>query len=68
VSTSYADTWQTVSFWTENLTEVLIWSFSKIEVPSVMQIETQELKIEVVKTQGPKRYLTLNFYKMSFTN
>jgi len=68
VTTSYADTWQTVSFWTENLTEVLIWSFSKIEVPSVMQIETQGLKNKVVKNQGPKSCLTLNFYKMSFTN
>jgi hypothetical protein len=41
VSTSDVDTWQTVNFLTENLTEVLIWYFLKIEVPSVMQIETQ---------------------------
>jgi hypothetical protein len=60
VSTSEVDKWRTVSFWTENLTEVLIWSFPKIEVLSVMQIETQGLKNKVVKTQGLKIYLTLN--------
>jgi hypothetical protein len=38
---SGVDTWRTVSFWTKNLTEILIRSFSKIEVPSVMRIETQ---------------------------
>jgi len=61
VSTSEVDTWRTVSFWTENLTEVLIWSFLKIELPSIMRIETQGLKNKVVKTQGPKRCLTLIF-------
>jgi hypothetical protein len=53
MSTSEVDTWRAVSFWTVNLIDVLIWSFPKIEVPSVMQIETQELKNKVVKTQGP---------------
>jgi hypothetical protein len=38
------DTRRAVSFWTENLTGVLIWSFFKTEVPSVMQIETQVQK------------------------
>jgi len=40
-----------VSFWTENLTEVLIWYFPKTEIPFVMQIETQVLKNKVFKTQ-----------------
>jgi hypothetical protein len=53
VSTSEVDTWRTVNFWTEKLTEVLIWSFPKIDVSSVMRIETQGLKNKVVKTQGP---------------
>jgi hypothetical protein len=35
------DMWRAVSFWTENLTEVPIRSFPKIEVLSVMQTETQ---------------------------
>jgi hypothetical protein len=48
-----------VSFWTKNLTDVLIWYFSKIEVPSVMRIETQRLKNKVIKTQRPKRCLIL---------
>jgi hypothetical protein len=61
VSTSEVDTWRTVNFWTEKLTEVLIWSFPKICVSSVMRIETQGLKNKVVKTQGLKRYLTLFF-------
>jgi uncharacterized membrane protein YcgQ (UPF0703/DUF1980 family) len=60
VSTSEVDTWQTISFWTEKLTEVLIWSFLKIDVSSVMRIETQRLKNKVVKTQGLKMCLTLN--------
>jgi hypothetical protein len=55
-------TWRAVSFWTENLTDVLICSFSKIEVPYVMQIETQGLENKVVKTYGPKMFLTLNFF------
>jgi hypothetical protein len=59
VSTSEVDTWRTVSFWTEKLTEVLIWSFLKIDVSSVMRIETQGLKNKVVKTQGLKMCLTL---------
>jgi hypothetical protein len=59
VSTSEVDTWRTVSFWTEKLTEVLIWSFPKIDVLSVMRIKTQGLKNKVVKTQGLKRCLTL---------
>jgi hypothetical protein len=43
--------WQSVSFWNEKLTEVLIRSFFKIEVSSVMQIETHGLKNKVSKTQ-----------------
>jgi hypothetical protein len=58
VSTFEVDTWRTVNFWTEKLTDVLIWSFSKIDVSSVMRIETQGLKNKVVKTQGLKRCLT----------
>jgi hypothetical protein len=50
-----------VSFWTENLTEVLIWYFPKTEIPFVMQIETQVLKNKVFKTQWPKTYLALWF-------
>jgi hypothetical protein len=65
VSTSEVDTWRTVNFWTEKLTGVLIWSFPKIDVSSVMRIETQGLKNKVVKTQGPKRYLTLFFIFLS---
>jgi len=59
VSTSDDDTWRSVSFWTEKLTEVLIRSFLKTEVSSVMRIETQGLKNKVVKTHGLKRCLTL---------
>jgi hypothetical protein len=55
---SRVDIWRVVSFWTENLTKVLIWSFSKTEVPFVMWIETQVLKTKVSKTQGPEVYLT----------
>jgi hypothetical protein len=53
-------TWWTVSFWTENLTDVFILSFLKTEVSSVMHIETQELKNKVFKkkTQGLEVYLT----------
>jgi len=29
-----------ISFWTENLIEVLIWFFPKMEVSSIMRIET----------------------------
>jgi hypothetical protein len=43
----------------EKLTEVLIWSFPKIDISSVMQIETQGLKNKVFKTQGREGYLTL---------
>jgi hypothetical protein len=59
VSTSEGDTWWSISFWTEKLTEVLIRSFLKTEVLSVMQIETQGLKNKVSKTQGLKMCLTL---------
>jgi len=58
VSTFEGDTWRSVSFWTEKLTEVLIRSFPITEVSSVMQIETQGLKNKVSKTQGLKRCLT----------
>jgi hypothetical protein len=44
VSTSEVDTWRSVNFFTEKLTEVLIRSFFKTEVSSVMQVETQGLK------------------------
>jgi hypothetical protein len=60
--TSEVDMWRSVSFWTEKLTEVLIRSFSKTEVSSVMQIETQGLKNKVSKTQGLKRCLTFFFF------
>jgi len=40
------------------LTKVLIWSFPKTKVLSVMRIETQVLKNKVFKTQRPKTYLT----------
>lgn len=59
MSTSEVDTWWAVNFWTEKLTEVLIWSFFKIDVSSVMRIETQRLKNKVVKTHGLKMCLTL---------
>jgi len=39
VSTSEVNTWRAVSFWTKNLSEVLILSFFKTEVSSVMQIK-----------------------------
>jgi hypothetical protein len=52
-------TWRTVSFWTENLIEVPIWSFPKTEILSVMQIETQVPKNKVFKTQILIRYLTI---------
>jgi hypothetical protein len=61
VSTYEVDTWRAVSFWTEKLTEVLIWSFSKIDISSVMQIKTQRLKNKVFKTQGPLDYLTQKY-------
>jgi hypothetical protein len=48
--------WLTVNFWTEKLTEVLIRSFLKTEVSSVMQIETEELKNKVSKTQELEEY------------
>jgi hypothetical protein len=52
-------TWLAVSFLMENLTEVLIRSFFKIEVSSMRQIEIQELKNKIFKTQRPEAYLTL---------
>jgi hypothetical protein len=61
MSTSEIDTWRSVRFWTEKLTEVLIQSFLKTEISSVMQIETHGLKNKVSKTQGLKRCLTLKF-------
>jgi hypothetical protein len=51
----------------ENLTEVLIWSFRKTEVPSVMRIETHIPKNKVFKTQVLKTYLTLNIKKCSLS-
>jgi hypothetical protein len=53
------DMWRNISFWTKNLTKILIQYFSKIEVPSVMRIETQGLKNKFFKTQRPKKCLTL---------
>jgi len=41
------------------LTGVLIWYFSKTEVPFMMRIETQISKNKVFKTQVIKTYLTL---------
>jgi hypothetical protein len=40
--------------------------FSKIEVSSVMRIETQVLKNKVSKTHGPKIYLTQNFINKQY--
>jgi hypothetical protein len=48
------DTWRTVSFWKKNLTNVLIWSFFKIEVSFMMRIETLELKNNIAKIEGQK--------------
>jgi hypothetical protein len=45
----------------KNLTEIPIRYFHKIEVPSVMQIETQGLKNKVVKTQKSYEDLTLKY-------
>jgi hypothetical protein len=59
VKLSGVDIWRAFSFWTKNLTEVLIWYFSKMKV-LVMQIKIQVLKIKVFKTQGPNTYLNLN--------
>jgi hypothetical protein len=52
---------QTVSFWTDNLAKVLIWSFSKTKVSSMMRIETHKLKNKVSKTQKLEMYLTFIF-------
>jgi hypothetical protein len=57
---SKVDMWQTVSFWTENLSEVLIQPFLKTKVLSVMRIETQGLKNKVFKTHKSKVYVTQN--------
>jgi hypothetical protein len=57
---SRVDRWRTVNFFTENLTEVLIRSFPKTEVSSVIRIETQGLKNKVSKTQGPEVFKTQN--------
>jgi hypothetical protein len=65
VSISKVDMWQSVSFWTEKLTEVFIRSFFKTEVSSMKQIEIQGLKNKVSKTQGLEEYLTLNFTTIS---
>jgi hypothetical protein len=54
---SGVDTWRTTSFWTKNLTKVLIWSFPKTEVSSVIRTKTQELKNKVFKTKRPKIYI-----------
>jgi hypothetical protein len=51
--------WRAVSFWTKNLTEVPIQYFLKIEVLSMIRIETQVPKNKIFKTQVPKRYLTI---------
>jgi hypothetical protein len=61
MSTSEVDTWQAVSFWTENLTEVPIQFFPKIKVTSATRIETQVPKNKFQKPHVPKRYLTLQF-------
>jgi len=42
-------TWWTVSFLAKNLTKVLIWSFFKTKIPSVMRIKTQVPKNKVFK-------------------
>jgi hypothetical protein len=62
---SRVDTWRTVNFWMKSLNKVQIWSFSKTEVPSVMQIETLVLKNKVSKTQGPEIYFTLIIIMMT---
>jgi hypothetical protein len=53
--------WPVWGWFGHPLTEVPIRSFSKIDVPSMMKFETQGLKNKVVKTQGLKMCLTLNF-------
>jgi hypothetical protein len=59
---SGVDTWRAVNFWTENLTKVLIRSFPKIEVLSMLQIKTQGQKHKVFKTQGPEVCFTLKIF------
>jgi hypothetical protein len=71
VSTSEVDTWRSVSFWTEKLTEVLIWSFPKIEVSSVMQIETHGTKNVFnpkIKYYKINLKIILNFLRCKITN
>jgi hypothetical protein len=64
---------QAVSFFTKNLTEVLIRSFPKTEVPTIMRIKTQGLKNKVFKTVMRIRLLhydrsdvRLNFHCVKF--
>jgi len=56
---SGVDTCLTVSFWTEKLTEVLILSFSKPQVPYVIRMKAQGAKNKVFKSQIPIKCLTL---------
>jgi hypothetical protein len=46
----------------EKLIEVPIQSFSKTQVPSVIQIELQEAKNKNFKPQVPMPYLTIFFF------
>jgi hypothetical protein len=50
----------------KNLTEVPIRSFSKIELPYVMQIEIRVPKNKISKTQIPKKYLTLKYITLIY--
>jgi hypothetical protein len=60
---SGVDTWTTISFLIEKLTEVPIRSFLKTQVLSVIRIETQGVKNKVFKPQVPKMYLTIFFIR-----
>jgi hypothetical protein len=67
VLTSEVDTWRSVSFWTEKLTEVLIRSFPKTDVSFVMQIEIQGLKNKASKTQELEKCLKQRFLSENST-
>jgi hypothetical protein len=55
--------WITVSFWMKKLTEVLIRSFLKTQVPYVIQIEAHKTKKNKnFKPHVPKRCLTFFFF------
>jgi hypothetical protein len=53
VSTLTVDTWQTINFRTENLTEVLNEFLLLTQLPPMIQIKTQVLNLKMLKTQVP---------------